>query len=142
MSSATVNVNEVEIFSPNDFNQQVYILESVVSLSEQNTISVELNSKPGNYFAVEITEDVPVPTVSLSVVPASILSGGSATLTWRSTHADAVIIEPDVGSVDPSGSVSVSPTESITYTVTATGLGGTVKDEVTVTVSDPPLPWR
>ncbi|MBN1843575.1 MAG: hypothetical protein JW883_15010 [Deltaproteobacteria bacterium] len=38
--SATVTVNGEEIFGPNDFNQQVYYLEAVINLLEDNSISV------------------------------------------------------------------------------------------------------
>ncbi len=141
LSSAKVFINGEQIFGPSDFNQQVYLLESPVSLTETNSIEVELRSKPGGYLTIEITQEVDPPTVSLSAGPETILLGESATLTWTSTTADTCVIEPDIGSVDVNGSVQVSPTETTTYTITATGLGGTATASITITVNNtsPPL---
>jgi hypothetical protein len=47
------------------------------------------------------------------------------------------VIEPGIGSVDLNGSLVVSPTETITYTITATGPGGEASESVTVDVAPP-----
>jgi len=64
------------------------------------------------------------PTASISAEPEAILIGESSTLTWSTTDSDSVVITPGIGSVDPYGSTSVSPTETTTYTITAEGPGG------------------
>ena len=64
------------------------------------------------------------PTVTLNASPASVTSGQAATLTWSSTNATDLSIQPGVGNVSPQGSTSVTPTETTTYTITATGAGG------------------
>jgi hypothetical protein len=51
----------------------------------------------------------PRPVVSLSAAPAAVKQGQCATLTWSSTNASDVSIEPGVGKVDPSGSKQVCP---------------------------------
>jgi RHS repeat-associated protein len=79
------------------------------------------------------------PTVAISAEPESIVLGDSATLTWNSTNTDTCVIEPGIGTVDPSGSITASPTETTVYTVTATGPGGSATDSVTVTVLLPPI---
>lgn len=79
------------------------------------------------------------PTASLSANPASIQKGQSATLTWQTSNATDVNIE-GVGPVEPSGSKSVSPTESTTYRLVAKGEGGTQEATARVTVTEPPLP--
>jgi RHS repeat-associated protein len=79
----------------------------------------------------------PVPTVTLGVSPESILLGGSSSLSWSSTNATTVSIEPGLGTVSLSGSASVSPATSTSYTVMATGPGGTATAQVTVTVTYP-----
>jgi archaellum component FlaC len=67
--------------------------------------------------------------------PASIQSGQSTTLTWSVSNATAASISPTVGAVDPrTGSVSVSPTQTTTYTLTATGATGNTTAQVSVTV--------
>jgi len=93
-----------------------------------------------NETTLRITVTQPLPTVTITADPLSIPLGESSFLTWTSTYADTCEIEPDVGSVEVSGSVSVSPTETTTYTITATGPGGTESDSVTVTVHDPSAP--
>ena len=55
--------------------------------------------------------------------PTSISSGQPSTLSWSSVNADTVSIDPGVGSVAKTGSVSVNPTQTTTYIVTATGEG-------------------
>jgi hypothetical protein len=82
------------------------------------------------------------PTVALSADRSSIETGQSATLTWTSLNATDVDIEPGVGKVDLTGSTSVSPHESTTYTLTAIGPGGikTATTYVGVTTPPPPTP--
>jgi len=62
--------------------------------------------------------------VSISVNPGSIQAGETSTLSWTTANADSVIITPGIGSVDPYGSTSITPTETTTYTITAEGPGG------------------
>ncbi len=81
----------------------------------------------------------PAPTASLSANPASIEKGQSTTLTWETTNATDVTIE-GIGSVQPSGSQSVSPTDSTTYRLVAKGAGGTQDATARVTVTQPPPP--
>jgi hypothetical protein len=57
----------------------------------------------------------PLPTVSLSADPTSIIEGDSTTLTWTSENADSVSIDNGIGEVAASGTESVSPTETTTY---------------------------
>ncbi|HET7214208.1 MAG TPA: peptidoglycan-associated lipoprotein Pal [Terriglobia bacterium] len=82
------------------------------------------------------------PTVNLTAVPSTIQSGQSVTLSWTSENATSLDLQPGVGAVQSSGSTSVSPTESTTYTLTAKGPGGeaTSTARVTVTSAPPPPP--
>src|ERR1700733_11767224 len=66
----------------------------------------------------------PQPTVTLGASPRSIAPGGTVTLSWTSTNATDLEISPEVGRVPPQGSTPVSPDQSTTYTITATGTGG------------------
>ena len=54
----------------------------------------------------------------------TITEGGSVTLSWEVTEATAIAIDPDIGLVDLSGSLFVSPVSTITYTLTATNSCG------------------
>ena len=64
------------------------------------------------------------PTVTLNASPASVNPGQTVTLSWSSTNATDLDIEPGVGKVAPQGSTPVNPTQSTAYTITATGAGG------------------
>jgi peptidoglycan-associated lipoprotein len=75
------------------------------------------------------------PTVTLNATPSTIQSGQMATLSWSSTNATDLNIDPGVGKVAPQGSTPVTPTESTTYTITATGAGGSATASAQVNVS-------
>src|SRR5574341_1469378 len=64
------------------------------------------------------------PTATLRAVPSTIEQGQATTLSWNSTNATELRIDPDVGSVGPQGSNTVSPERSTTYTLVAKGPGG------------------
>ncbi len=82
----------------------------------------------------------PAPTIRFSASPSSIEQGQSATLTWDAANATSVAIDNGVGTVPTSGSRSVSPTSSTTYTARATGPGGNTSAETRITVTAPPPP--
>src|SRR5215472_2746250 len=77
------------------------------------------------------------PTVTLQANPATINNGGSSTLSWNSTDATQLSIDPGVGAVNAQGSTKVSPTDSTTYTITATGPGGSASATAAVSVNAP-----
>jgi peptidoglycan-associated lipoprotein len=81
----------------------------------------------------------PAPTASLTANPATIEKGQSATLTWQTTNATDVELE-GTGKVDANGSTQVTPTDSMTYRLTAKGPGGTQDATARVTVTQPPPP--
>ncbi|MBV8206528.1 MAG: peptidoglycan-associated lipoprotein Pal [Acidobacteria bacterium] len=81
----------------------------------------------------------PTPSAQLSVNPATIMQGDSATLAWSSENAVSVTIDP-IGKVDLSGQQAVSPNESTTYHLTATGPGGTAEQTARLTVNAKPAP--
>src|SRR5215831_18724634 len=80
------------------------------------------------------------PTVALSASPASAQAGQPVTLTWSSTNATSIILEPSLGRVAPQGSTTVKLTQSTTYTVTATGPGGSAHANAQVTITPAPSP--
>lgn len=98
-------------------------------------------SGPGGTSTVQVTVTVtyPIPTVvTFEVQPQRIIAGNSAELSWNTTFADTVSIEPEVGSVQITGTRSVSPAQTTTYALTASGVGGTTTETVAVTVVQPP----
>ncbi len=80
------------------------------------------------------------PTVTLQANPTSINKGESSTLSWTSTDATQLTIAPEVGAVTAQGSTKVTPSDSTTYTITASGPGGSADQSVRVTVAQPPPP--
>lgn len=77
-------------------------------------------------------------TATLSASPTSIERGQTATLTWSTENADNVTLQG--AKVDPSGTQSVSPTQSTDYHLVAAGPGGTQDATARVTVTQPPPP--
>jgi peptidoglycan-associated lipoprotein len=80
------------------------------------------------------------PTVTLQANPTSINKGESSTLSWNSTDATQLSIDPGIGAVNAEGSSKVTPSDSTTYTITATGPGGSASATATVSVNAPPPP--
>lgn len=82
-------------------------------------------------------------TVTLAASPATIVSGGSSTLTWSSTNATTCAASAGwTGTKATSGTQSISPTATTSYTLTCTGTGGSANATATVTVnpSSSPVP--
>jgi len=65
--------------------------------------------------------------------PSTAVAGQPVTLTWDTVNADAVRIEPGVGPVKGTGSATVSPAQTTTYTLTAEGPGGPLDARAVVT---------
>ena len=78
------------------------------------------------------------PTVTLSADPTSVNQGDSSTLSWSSTNATQLTIAPDVGAVTAQGSTKVTPSSSTSYTITASGPGGSANASARITVGTPP----
>jgi len=87
---------------------------------------------------VTVTVNFPVPTVSLNVEPQIIRPGVSSTLSWTSFAAHTVTIDPGIGSVAANGSLTLSPASTTTYTITATGYGGSGSTAAILTVDGAP----
>jgi len=75
----------------------------------------------------------PAPTATLSATPESIQQGQSTVLSWQTTNATDITIE-GLGVLPSSGSRSVTPFTSRTYTLVAKGSGGTSQASARITV--------
>ncbi len=75
------------------------------------------------------------PTIQISASPSSIPAGQSATLSWNTTNATTVSIQPGSSNLPASGSLTVTPSSTTTYTATATGASGSATAQATVTVT-------
>jgi len=67
--------------------------------------------------------------------PSSISLGGSTSLSWSVSDATSVTIDNGVGAVGSSGSTTVLPTTTTTYTLTASNAAGNDTEIALVTVS-------
>ncbi|HLH40284.1 MAG TPA: OmpA family protein [Bryobacteraceae bacterium] len=77
---------------------------------------------------------------SFTAEPSSIEQGQSATLRWSVANATDISIDQGLGQVAANGSRQVFPSNTVTYTLTARGAGGSDTRSVTVEVSAPPPP--
>ena len=87
-------------------------------------------------YSDEVPE--PVPTIaSLSVDDLYIEPGNSATLSWNTTNATTLTLNP--GNIDVTGtnSLSISPTETTTYTLIANNETDSDQEQVEVVVGPP-----
>jgi hypothetical protein len=81
----------------------------------------------------------PDPGITLTLSSASVQPGQSSTLSWSATDASSVSIDPGVGNVALTGSRTVAPSVTTTYTAVATNSEGvTARSQVTLTVSSNP----
>ncbi len=80
---------------------------------------------------------VAAPTVNLTANPGTIDKGGCATLAWSTTNATGASLDQGIGGVGTSGERQVCPSDTTTYTMTATGEGGTATSSATVNVVQP-----
>ena len=99
-----------------------------------------------NTVETAIDYDCPNPTVpscdTFTASPSSVKVGQSATLNWTTSNASRVAINNGIGNVGPNGAITVTPQNTITYTLSVFDGNNQLKDScpVTVTVSDNPAP--
>ena len=110
-----------------------------VSPTETTTYTITATGPGGTTTqSVTVTVTHPPPAVSITADPENIYIGESTHLSWISSNAESVTIDQGIGSVAVNGTMNVSPAETTTYTITATGPGGTAYDAVEVVVIKPP----
>lgn len=80
------------------------------------------------------------PTAAISVAPASVVKGQSATLNWKSQNATGCTIQPGIGQVPPQGVRTITPATDTTYDLTCSGAGGSATSSTAVVVTEPPAP--
>jgi hypothetical protein len=88
---------------------------------------------------VSVTVTPPKPQISFTASPRTIAEGERSTLAWNVLNATSISLDHGIGSRPASGSTSVSPPETTTYKLTATGPGGSSSAQVTVTVLSAPV---
>ena len=109
-------------------------------LNEDASLNVECD---GTTLTLIRVDRDPVPMIiSFTYEPETVIAGKQATLRWttRDTEAGGVAIDPDIGAVESSGSVEITPLKTTVYTLrlTASGLEDMTR---AVTVAVRPLPY-
>jgi len=109
-----------------------------VSPLKTTTYSITWTGKPALNGEVETATDSIVikvlPSIDISASPSSIEYGSSSKISWSTINADTCTLEPGYGSVKTSDSLSVSPKQATTYTLTATGPEGSTSESVAINV--------
>lgn len=78
------------------------------------------------------------PECNLAVSPPSIIKGESAKLSWSSQNSNKCNIRPNIGPVEPRGSMIVTPVADTDYTLTCIGDGGKAISDAKIAVETPP----
>ncbi|QTA92989.1 fibronectin type III domain-containing protein [Desulfonema magnum] len=125
-----------------DSTSETFYADSGVTALTTYTYTAEAYDAAGNRsgesdpITVTKTGDVPVPQVTFSASATSVSPGETVVLSWDTSGADSRTLGPGIGDISESGTAEVSPEETTTYTLTASGPGGTVTAAVTVAVPD------
>jgi hypothetical protein len=120
--------------------------ERDVSLQESTDFTLTANGPGGAATPKTVHVDVwdpcrdSLPTASLTTSSATVQRGESLTLNWSSQNATSLDIQPQIGKVGPSGSVQVTPQQTLDYVLTVTGSCGTTTASARVIVQAPPPP--
>jgi peptidoglycan-associated lipoprotein len=127
---------------PPDLPREVLGEAMVVHVGEKASTAVVTyslrESHSGDY--AELLPPAP-PLAQLTVSPAEIKRGETATLSWNARLAENIQVTPGIGPVsERKGTVNVNPTRTTTYTLSVSGRGGEAQDTTTLTVIQPPPP--
>jgi hypothetical protein len=108
-----------------------------------------IKTKPGRHMAIFCSlallllcstiacRPEPPAIILFGATPPEINLGQSTKLKWGVKGATGVNIDQGIGEVSATGSVELSPSKTIAYTLTATNAGGTVSKSVVVYVNPP-----
>ena len=141
VSSAAVSVNAIEVFNPSDFNRNVALLFSEITLLQNNELTVDLRGQPGETLTVwivgpSIAPPPTVPNIQSVVTPPPNAAG------WHNTDVTVEF------SCTPGGSPIVACTDPILVSAETPGqivegtaedaTGGTATTAVTVRLDKTP----
>jgi hypothetical protein len=105
------------------YNSQTFYLYNNAQLLAQSTVTsscaTDTSWDSGQGMCTSIA-----PTVNFVVNPTSIIPGGTSTITWSSTHATSCTGTNFNTNNATSGTVTVTPASTTTYSIVCTGPGG------------------
>ena len=132
------------------FNSSAQSISNVGPVASSGSLLVSPSSTTtytlsANYYSYTTASDSETLTVyepviaSLIVDDSTIVSGQGTVLRWDvQGDASTVDIQPGIGSTNLTSYQNISPTQTTTYTLSASGPGGSDSAQVTVTVLQPP----
>lgn len=110
-----------------------------IAVTPASTTTYTLTAKNGNSSntaSVTVVVQQPKPQILVcTAVPMNISQGESARLYYDTTNATSVTITPGVGAVGLNGDVSVTPSTTTNYTITANNANGSATCSVSVQVT-------
>jgi CubicO group peptidase (beta-lactamase class C family) len=119
-------------------------LTTAVSFPGAGAYTLRLTVSDGAASAsdeVTVTVLMPPPALGISASASRVNAGSSATLNWTSSHADSCIASNGwTGAKAPSGTESVTVSQTSTYTLECSGPSGTVQSSVTIEAAPAPPP--
>ncbi len=111
---------------------------TVVTPTTTTTYTLTATSSAGTTTA-QVTVALAAPVInSLSATYTQITSGSGTTLVWNVTGAATLSLSPSPGAVS-GNNVTVFPTATTVYTLTATNAAGSVTRNITITVDGAPV---
>ncbi|MEK7556158.1 MAG: peptidoglycan-binding protein [Patescibacteria group bacterium] len=118
----------------------IYHIMATVSdgvLSASDTVAIDIISAPATTTPATTTTPTATPTLTFSAAPASLTTGATTTLTWFTANVSTCTAGNGwTGIKSTSGSATLTPAITTTYTLSCTGTGGnTIGKEVIVTVT-------
>ncbi len=115
-------------------NMKTYVFVATLALA--SLLTVGCAKKSAKVVLPPPPAAQPAPTATLAANPSVVQQGQSSVLTWQTSNASEISIA-GLGTLPASGSRSVAPGESITYTLVAKGPGGSTDTSARVTVNTP-----
>ncbi len=116
--------------------QATFTADRAQTYSFRLTVSDTGNLKGTDTVVVSTSRGAEARILRFQALPNPVQAGQPTTLTWQTENADSVEIS-GVGPVSSSGSTSVTPPQTTTYTMTARNRNGEVTESLTVMVEQP-----
>jgi len=127
-----------QLVSPTDSTIYVLIAANTVNtVTSSAGIDVNLYPPYGPSYPLPYSSSLgSLPVInSFDINPPIINTGSSTTMEWDISGADTVFISQGVGDVPSSGTITISPSATTFYTITATNFYGSVTSSATAIVN-------
>lgn len=122
---------------PREYVGEAFVVRAGIRASTVIITAALGELHPGDFVEVR---PAPPPEVSLTAWPAEINQGDISTLSWGTRFADKVELRPGPGETSAIGTTNVTPAQTTSYTLVASGPGGTAETTITLEVFEPPPP--